>query len=135
MKPGEKGEIIFESTFEARVAAQLLADAGKHHLIRNVEPQIPEAFMTKQLFKSHYPLMMAGKIPDTAQYRCPADESSVILHYLLERANVCGPNQVARNMKDYIGQRIVGYMTMRREREAWGRPEPRIDDGDGLESV
>ena len=48
MRPTQNREIVFEGSFEARVAAQLLHDHGRGDLINHIVPPIKQPFLSQE---------------------------------------------------------------------------------------
>lgn len=99
-------EIIFEGSLEARVAAQLLSDAGRADLLETVEPPINPPSIGRLQFIAALGNEQKG-FGDTTEYVCAAAKSIEVFKTLLETAQVIPPGQVTVSRKKYMGQKLV----------------------------
>lgn len=106
MRPSSTMEIVFESTLEARVAAQLLNDAGRSDLVSRVTPPIEQPSIGRIEFAARLGDSMNGK-GDNAEYRVPTADSIEVVRILGEEAQFIHPDKVTASRKKWMGHRLL----------------------------
>lgn len=111
MRPTHNQEIVFEGTLEARVAAQLLTDAGRADLLEGVTPPIADPSIGKFEFVAQLGNEQKGR-GDTVEYTCHHSVSADVLRTLVQAAEIIRPGQSTVSRKKFMGQRLVEFAEM-----------------------
>lgn len=108
MRPTYAQEIVFEGTLEARVAAQLLTDAGRADLLADVTPPINNPSIGRMEFMAQLGNEQNGR-GDMTEYTCPPSASVDIIQALAQAAEITRPGQPTLSRKKYMGQKLVAF--------------------------
>lgn len=105
MRPTFDGEVIFEGALEARVAAQLITDAGRADLLADIVPPIGRPTISRMEFVADLGDELKGR-GNTTEYVCPPTISAEVLETLAKAAEPFRPDRVTLSRKRFMGQRI-----------------------------
>lgn len=105
MRPTLENEVIFEGTLEARVAAQLLTDAGRADLLTDIVPSIDRPTIGRMEFAAALGDELKGR-GDTTEYVCPPAAYVEVIKTLAKVAEPFGLDKVTLSRKRFMGQRI-----------------------------
>ena len=107
MRPTHNQEVIFEGSLEARVAAQLLTDAGRADLLDAIVPPIPNPSIGKAEFLFR---LVTGRSDDTAEYTCPDGVDSDVIEMLVGIAEITPLGQPAFSREKYMGHLLLDFL-------------------------
>jgi hypothetical protein len=133
MRPTFSQEIIFEGALEARVAAQLLNDAGRSDLVEAVVPPIDPPSIGRIEFVSALSNEQKGR-GDATDYVCPSSASVEVIKILAQVAEITPPGQSILSRKKYMGQKLVEFSTKLADMESQPR-RPNVVEVGGMNVV
>lgn len=133
MRPTYGQEVVFEGTLEARVAAQLLTDAGRADLLADVVPPIDNPSIGRLEFAAQLGNEQKGR-GDATEYTCPPSASVDVVKTLAQVAEITRPGQATLTRKKYMGQKLVEFSAKLNNMESHP-PQPRVVEVGGMTVV
>lgn len=106
MRPTLNNEIVFESTLEARVAAQLLTDAGRADLLEAITPPIDPPRIGRLEFVIKLREEQRGE-KDKTEYTCITSKTVELVRTLARAAKPSLPGEPTLSKRKYMSQRLL----------------------------